>query len=79
MQLMTSNELIELIKQQDPEGKRLVFLRIYDEMDRSGKDFPVAFGEIDADTLRVSCKDAYATQMGDKDVLCLDLRLDCSE
>jgi len=71
MAQLTTNDLIDILKEQDPEGNRVIFLRI--ESDEYS-DY-VASGDIDAIEINVALKDGYQTSEGDKNILRITLPL----
>jgi hypothetical protein len=71
---MTTNEFIELLMQQDPNGNKVLYLRIIDD---GTDDELVAFGDFDKDDIFVYQKSAHQTTYGDMDVVVVDIKLDC--
>lgn len=71
--LMTSAEFIELIKAQDGGGGKIISFGIYNA---DNHDEMVASGEID--NAQVYLKFAQQTDEGDKDIVRVDLYLDCN-
>lgn len=76
---ITTGYLVNLLKEQDPEGKRALFFRVYDDCYETelyvAGSAPIGAGE--AYKLAISKKGAYQTEDGDVDVLRLDLWMDC--
>lgn len=72
MPLLRTRDVIEMLQQQDPDGTRIVYFRIYDE---TSPDDLVASGEVDS--IELTLKDAYQTIEGDQKVIRIGLQLDC--
>ena len=69
MAMMTTREFIDLLRASDPDGTRLVMLRVWDEGD--SKDI-VAFGELD-ERAQFSLKNRRQMQGEDRDILRIDI------
>mgnify|MGYP000495302897 CR=1 FL=1 len=72
MKMWTTADLIRQLQQQDPDGTRIVKIRVFDEDD--DKENIAAFGELDGRT-SISLKDAEATSEGDKRIVRIDIPL----
>jgi hypothetical protein len=70
MASITTSKFINLIKEQDPSGDRVVFFRVRNELDEMDI---VACGDID--DLSLYMKNKHQTNHGDQDVLIIDISL----
>lgn len=70
MELMRTDDLIKALKEQDPEGTRIIHFKIYD----IETEEDIAFGEV----YKVDCfqKNARQTDEGDRDILSVNISLE---
>ena len=67
--LITSGDFIKLIQEQDPDGKRLVSFRVYEDGEL------VTDGEVEAASVLI--RNLQQTIEGDKDVVRIDIEIVC--
>jgi len=76
MKLLTTKDLIEKLTNFDPSGDLIVKFRIYNEDNPKDYDL-IACGEITEEDISLNMKGARQTSEGDKDIIEINLWLDC--